>query len=78
MSIDEGYRKRHVDFCVCDYGRETGGIRQVCVDSAEASLEFFPSAYAAAENEYAVAGGDDDEAFLVVQPRDVLVDAECL
>jgi hypothetical protein len=47
-------------------------------DSVEASLEFFPSAQAAAENKRAVAGGDDDEAFLVVNPRDVLVDVECL
>ena len=47
-------------------------------DSAEVSLEFFPSAYAAAEHEYAIAGGDEDEAVLAVQPRDAFVDAECL
>jgi hypothetical protein len=44
----------------------------------EASLEFIPPAQAASEHECAVAGGDDDEAFLVVQPCDVFVDAECL
>ena len=74
MSIGEGYRKRQVDVA----GVVTDEKQGAFADSAGASLEFFPSAYAAAENEYAVAGGDDDEAFLVVQPRDVLVDAECL
>ena len=44
----------------------------------DASLEFIPPAQAASEHECAVAGGDDDEAVLVVQPRDVFVDAERL
>src|SRR6185295_18533926 len=47
-------------------------------DEVDISLEFFPSAQAAAEHEYACAGGDEDESIFVVQPRDVLVDAECL